>query len=204
MLLVRYVFLLKAFKEEQCTSEEHLKNALDVLHMLSNLDLEVLKAFKTFSKQKGEFSNLPKLFKMFALVFSRKSVAFIFRIFEDYQALINHWHYEVNLKLQVLKAVWSPQISGNAQQGFWLFYFEMFLKPLEMRLSRSSEGTRDSNRFLRFFNHTAERTWGFFLESITHKQTRVRIRTQCLQLFRVTSKVILSNWTLVFSEKKKE
>lgn len=85
-----------------------------------------------------------------------------------------------------------------------MFYFPVFLKPLEVRLSRSSEGTRDSNRFLRFFNQTAERTWGFSLELITHKHTHRHTHTHCLQLFCVTSKVILSNWTLVFSEKEKE
>lgn len=85
-----------------------------------------------------------------------------------------------------------------------MFYFPVFLKPLEVRLSRSSEGTRDSNRFLRFFNQTTERTWGFSLELITHKHTHRHTHTHCLQLFCVTSKVILSNWTLVFSEKEKE
>lgn len=85
-----------------------------------------------------------------------------------------------------------------------MFYFPVFLKPLEVRLSRSSEGTRDSNRFLRFFNQTAERTWGFSLGLITHKHTYTHTHTHCLQLFCVTSRVILSNWTLVFSEKEKE
>lgn len=80
----------------------------------------------------------------------------------------------------------------------------MFLKPLEVGLSRSSEGTRYSNRFLRFFDHTAERTWALSLELITQKHTHRHAHTHCLQLFCVTSKVILSNWTLVFSEEGKE
>lgn len=74
----------------------------------------------------------------------------------------------------------------------------MFLKLLEVRLSRFSEGTRDSNRFLRFFDHTTERTWAFSLELIKHKHTHRHTHTHCLQLFCVTSKVILSNWTLAF------